>query len=267
MGFFGSLIKGVVGAATGGVGNAVLGLAGDVLGGMSGSKKSSTTTGSTQSTQLRDWTPEEQAAYSQAMAGLASAGQPMTAANEAALRDKIYQANYQPAAQAIQTGLATAQANDYASAARRGAANSSATVGQGATNNATAARELGLASQNATIAAENAKIQEEQQRQQAAANYVATINALWTQRLNGSSIVNTGTSTANDGGGSTLENILGGIGSAIGNKDSWLNQNVLGKKKSSPSGGGTGGGTSTTVLGSGSSRNTDWNNASGRKSA
>ncbi len=235
MGFLGGLIKGAVGLATGGVGGAVLGLAGDLLGGaggggsQSGSQSGSST--STQQMQLRDWSAQEQSLYNQAAAGLAASGQPMTPEAEAAIRKRIYDANFQPQQQAIQEGLATAGANRYSQAARRGAGQSSATVAGSATDDARAAREVGLASQNATISAENQVLAQQQAQIQASQSYVQTMNALWDQRTKGSKIVTSNTSTASaneskDGGG-----IWGGIGYALGNKDSWLNKNVLGKAK------------------------------------
>lgn len=241
MGFLGGLIKGAVGLATGGVGGAVLGLAGDLLGGaggggsQSGSQSGSST--STQQMQLRDWSAQEQSLYNQAAAGLAASGQPMTPEAEAAIRKRIYDANFQPQQQAIQEGLATAGANRYSQAARRGAGQSSATVAGSATDDARAARELGLASQNATISAENQVLAQQQAQIQASQSYVQTMNALWDQRTKGSKIVTSNSSTGSSeqkqpGGG-----LWGGIGAALGNKDSWLNQNVLNKPKIPTSGG------------------------------
>ena len=245
MGLFSSIIKGVVGAATGGVGGAVLGLAGDLLGGAGGGSSGSasgsgTTSGSsTQQTIMRDWSPAEQTAYNQAMAGLAQSGQPVTPEAEAAIRKRIYDANFLPAQQQIQQGLANSAAQNYSLAARRGAGQTSAAVARGGTDAAMAAREIGLASQNATIAAENQVMAQEQLRMQNVQNYIQQMNALWDARIKGSKIVTTNTGTSSqtqqqstDGGG-----LLGGIGYALGNKDSWLNQNVLNRKKavSSPS--------------------------------
>ena len=239
MSFLGGLIKGAVGLATGGVGGAVMGLAGDLLGGAGGGAKQSGSQSqsgtSTQQMQLRDWSSQEQALYNQAAAGLAASGQPMTPAAEAAIRKRIYDANFLPQQQAIQEGLATAGANRYSQAARRGAGQSSATVAGSATDDARAARELGLASQNATISAENQLLAQQQQQIQASQSYIQTMNALWDQRTKGSKIVQTtsssGSSEAKQPGGG----LLGGLGYALGNKDSWLNTNVLNKKK--PSGG------------------------------
>ncbi|MBM3495940.1 MAG: hypothetical protein FJX72_16695 [Armatimonadetes bacterium] len=249
-GFLGGLLKGVVkgvtglaGLATGGVGSTILGIAGDVLSGAGGGgkQKTSSSTGTsgttTQQTMLRDWTATEQGLYDQAAAGLAAAGQPMTPEAAAAIRERIYQANFLPQRQAIEEGLATAGANRYSQAARRGAGQSSATVAGSATDEARAARELGLASQNATIAAENQVLAQQQAAIAASQSYVQTMNALWDQRLKGSKIVQSSTSsghssseTRQPGGG-----LLGGIGAALGNKDSWLNKNVLGSgKKSKP---------------------------------
>lgn len=239
MSFLGGLIKGAVGLATGGVGGAVLGLAGDLLGGAGGgsSSKGVSSSGSTntqtQQTQLRDWTQTEQSLYDQAAAGLAASGQPMTPEAAAAIRERIQQANFLPQKQAIEEGLATAGATRYSQAARRGAGQSSATVAGSATDDARAARELGLAAQNATIAAENQVLAQQQMQLQASQNYIQTMNALWDQRTKGSKIVQTSSSEGRQtreesqpGGG-----LLGGIGYALGNKDSWLNQNVLNKPK------------------------------------
>lgn len=239
------LLGSILGAATsiipgGGLIKGALGLAGDVLGGMGGSN-SATSSGSTsgvntQTTELRAWTPAEQTALDNAMAGLAQSGVPMTPEIEAALRERIFQANYQPAAQAINQGLQTGQATDYANAARRGAGASSATVTGGKIQEARAATALGTAAQNATISAENAYLAEEQNRRAAATSYIDTMNSLWSNRLHGSKIVNTSsgtsTSTGTEGGGSLTEQVLGGLGSALGNKDSFLNTSILGRKKS-----------------------------------
>lgn len=239
MSFLGGLIKGAVGLATGGVGGAVMGLAGDLLGGagggsqQSGSQSQSGT--STQQMQLRDWSGKEEALYNQAAAGLAASGQPMTPAAEAAIRKRIYDANFLPQQDAIQEGLATAGANRYSQAARRGAGQSSATVAGSATDDARAARELGLASQNATIAAENQVMAQQQQQMQASQNYIQTMNALWDQRTKGSKIVTSNSSTSSASEQSPGGGIWGGVGAMLGNKDSWLNTNVLNKKK--PSGG------------------------------
>jgi hypothetical protein len=235
MSFLGGLIKGAVGLATGGVGSAVLGLAGDLLGGAGGgqSQTGSQSGGgtSTQQTQMRDWSATEESLYNQAAAGLAASGQPMTPAAEAAIRKRIYDANFLPQKQAIEDGLATAGANNYSQAARRGAGQSSATVAGSATDAARAAREVGLASQNATISAEN-QVLAQQQQVQASQSYVQTMNALWDQRTKGSKIVTTNSSNASSSQQSPGGGLLGGIGYALGNKDSWLNKNVLGKKKS-----------------------------------
>jgi hypothetical protein len=226
MSFLGGLIKGAVGLATGGVGSAVLGLAGDLLGGAGGGQSQtasqSGSSTSTQETQLRDFSAKEQSLYNQAAAGLAASGQPMTPAAEAAIRKRIYDANFLPQQQAIENGLATAGANRYSQAARRGAGQSSATVAGSATDAAVAAREVGLASQNATIAAET--------QLQASQSYIQTMNALWDQRTKGSKIVTTNSSNASSSQQSPGGGLLGGIGYALGNKDSWLNKNVLKKQ-------------------------------------
>lgn len=239
MSFLGGLIKGAVGLATGGVGGAVLGLAGDLLGGAGGGAKQSGSQSqfgaSSQQMQLRDWSSQEQALYNQAAAGLAASGQPMTPAAEAAIRKRIYDANFLPQKQAIEEGLATAGANRYSQAARRGAGQSSATVAGSATDEARAARELGLASQNATISAENQVMAQQQMQQQASQSYIQTMNALWDQRTKGSKIVTSNSSTGSASEQSPGGGIWGGLGYALGNKDSWLNTNVLNKAK--PSGG------------------------------
>lgn len=240
MGFFsglGKLVKGAVGLATGGVGNAVLGVAGDLLAGGGGGQKQSgsSSTGasgtSTQQTMLRDWSPEERAVYEQAMAGMAASGQPMTPAAEAEIRKRIYDANFLPAQQAIQQNLATGAAQNYSLAARRGGGQTSAVQGQGATDVATAGRLTGEASQNATIAAENQLLAEKQMQMQNTQNYLSQINAMWDARLKGSKVV---TSNSSSGYSTSESSIPGGgiggaIGYALGNKDSWLNKNVLGK--------------------------------------
>jgi hypothetical protein len=234
MSFLGGLIKGAVGLATGGVGSAVLGLAGDLLGGAGGgqSQTASQSSGgsSTQQMQLRDFTATEESLYNQAAAGLAASGQPMTPAAEAAIRKRIYDANFLPQQQAIENGLATAGANRYSQAARRGAGQSSATVAGSATDAAVAAREVGLASQNATIAAENQLLAQQQAQLQASQSYIQTMNALWDQRTKGSKIVTTNSSNASSSQQSPGGGLLGGIGYALGNKDSWLNKNVLKKQ-------------------------------------
>lgn len=235
MSFLGGLIKGAVGLATGGTGGAILGLAGDLLGGAGGGQKQTGATSSsgmtTQQTMLRDWTGKEQALYDQAAAGLAAAGQPMTPEAAAQIRERIYQANFLPQQDAIKEGLATAGATRYSQAARRGAGQSSATVAGSATDDARAARELGLASQNATIAAENQALAQQQMNIAASQSYVQTMNALWDQRLKGSKIVTSNTSSGTSSAESPGGGLLGGIGYALGNKDSWLNKNVLNKPK------------------------------------
>lgn len=242
MSFLGTIFKAATSVIPGGsLVKGALGLAGDIIGGSGGGTKASSSgsqsQSTTQQTQLRDWTPQEQIAYNNAMAGLAAAGQPMTPEAEAAMRDKIYQANYNPAATAIKSGLETAQADTYANAARRGASQTSTTGAASATNDAVAARELGLASSNATIAAENAFLAEQQRQQQAAAQHVATLNSLWSARLQGSKIVNSssGSTSANEssGGGSFGERLAQGVGYALGNKDSYLNTSIFGSKSKS----------------------------------
>jgi hypothetical protein len=94
---------------------------------------------------------------------------------------------------------------------------------------------VGLASQNATISAENQLMAQQQQQMQASQNYIQTMNALWDQRTKGSKIVTTNSSTTSASEQSPGGGLLGGLGYALGNKDSWLNKNVLGKK---PMGGG-----------------------------
>lgn len=233
MGFFGSLLKGVAGAATGflsgGPAGAVAGgIAGLASGGGGTTSSGSTANNSTmQYTELRPFTAQEQSLYDQAVANIQSAGKPLTDLEKQQLRERIFQASYQPQATAINQSFNTAQAQGYANAARRGAGFNSATNEASGTREAQRASTLGQAANQATLNAEQMIAQEQEQRRLATASALDQLNTVWNQRLAGSKIINTGssrstgTSTQPD---SFWQTAAAGVGAALTDKDSWWNK-------------------------------------------
>lgn len=246
MGFFGSLLKGVTGAATGLLSGGPVGaIAGGIAGLASGgggttSSSGSGTTASSQYTELRPFTAAEQSMYDQAVANIQSSGKPLTDLEKQQLRERIFQASYQPQATAINQSFDTAQAQGYANAARRGAGFNSATNEASATREASRAQTLGQAANQATLNAEQMIAQEQEQRRLAVASALDQLNTVWNQRLSGSKIVNTGSTSQTQNTtqpDSFWQTAAGAVGQAITDKDSWWN-----KRKKSTTGTKTAGG-------------------------
>ncbi len=250
MGFFGSLIKGVAGAATGflsggPVGAVAGGIAGLASSGDSSSASGSGTSSSSQYTELRPFTPQEQSLYDQAVANIQSAGKPLTDLEKQQLRERIFNASYQPQATAINQSYDTAQAQGYANAARRGAGFNSATNEASGTREAARAQTLGQAANQATLNAEQMIAQEQEQRRLAAASALDQLNTVWNQRLSGSKIINTGSTSSsqtNTGADSFWQTVASGVGQAITDKDSWWNKRKTTGGSTGSSGKTTGGG-------------------------
>ena len=230
MGF--NLFKAIGGAATGFLAGGPIGaVAGGVAGGFSSpdSATNSSRANQTQTeyTQLREFTPQEQSVYDQAIGNLQASGKPLTEQEKQALRERIFAASYNPQAQAIEQGYATAGATDYANAARRGGGFNSASADRADLRTASKSRELGRAADSATLTAENQILQEQENRRMASASALDQMNAMWDARLKGSKIVRTGGSASEStvtGQDNFWQTAAAGVGSALTNKDSWWNK-------------------------------------------
>jgi hypothetical protein len=233
MGFLSGLVGGVTGFLTGGpVGAAVGAVSGFASGGGDKSTGSSSSSSSTsQQTELRPFSAQEQTLYDSAMSSAQAAGKPMTELEKTQLRERIFNASYQPQAQAITQSYQTAGAQNYANAARRGGAFNSSTKDREDLNAASQARDLGSAANTATLNAEQMLLQEQENRRLAVASANDTLNSLWDARLKGSKIVNTSSGrgkTETKSPDTFWQTAASGIGQALTDKDSWWNKRSSG---------------------------------------
>jgi hypothetical protein len=232
MSFLGGLGRAVVGGITGLAQGGPLGAAVGVLGGAFGGgdkekrQSSSTSSTSTSTTKLRPWEAGEQAMVNNAMGSIA-ANQPMTAADASAQRDRIYSSLFDPAAKALNESAATSQAQLYSSAARRGAADNTATRSEQLKIEARKGSALADVSSSASLKAEDVYLQEEQNRRNNILTSIQELGQAWNQRLQGSTIVQTGgqsgtaTSTTPN---NFFSSAAAGIGSAVTDKNSYFNK-------------------------------------------
>lgn len=224
MGLFKAIGGALTGLATGGpLGAAAGGIAGLASGGGDKSTQTQNST-STEQMKLADWTPEQKATVDQAFKNLGLAGQAMTPEQQDALRKSIYDNMYGQASQEINQAADTQEANRFSLAARRGAGDTSASRDQQLLNQAGVQRNLGLASMQADLASRQQVIQEDANTRANMAAQLATLNEMWNQRKAGSKIVRTGGGTQTYTAADTFgQSIAAGLGSAITDKESWLN--------------------------------------------
>jgi hypothetical protein len=173
MGFLSGLVGGVTGFLTGGpVGAAVGAVSGFASGGGDKTTGSSSSSSSTsQQTELRPFSAQEQTLYDSAMSSAQAAGKPMTELEKTQLRERIFNASYQPQAQAITQGRRTTPTP-------RGAVGpfNSSTKDREDLNAASQARDLGSAANTATLNAEQMLLQEQENRRLAVASANDTLN-------------------------------------------------------------------------------------------
>lgn len=225
MGFWSSLGKGLTGGAAGlligGPAGAAVGAASGLMSGGGNSSTGAQT--STRSVDLRNMTPEERAQHERSSAGLLGASSEMSVDEIEASRNRNYEALYGRASGEIEQRGENVRAGLTSSAARRGAAVSSAGMDRELLSTASEQRELGRASQDATVGAEQLLLQERADRRASAAAYQQQLDSIWNKRLSTSAVTTTGTteSTSPD---TFWQYAAAGLGSSVTNKESWLNK-------------------------------------------
>ncbi len=223
MGFWNSLGKGILGAGAGLIGSGGNPL-GAIAGGISGLTSGGDTSSSTQSqqtsgsrqTQLRDYTPEEQALFDQAQQGLMASGENLTPEAIEKLRQERYDLLYGSASSEINRSSNLAQQSGYAANARRGLSGSTNTQTMAQGREGDRQRSLGLASTQSHMSADQMVQMEQEQRRANAAAYMDRMNNMWNQRLIGSKVVTTGSGSA-AGTQTTPDNFLGDAAGLVGN--------------------------------------------------
>lgn len=232
MGFFGSLGRGILGAGVGFLtGGPVGAAAGGVSGLLSGDSAGRTTNTSnatsntaTRQTELRDFDTQEQQVVDQAYRGLTSQG---PGVDTGEIRDRLYGLS----SGAINERYEADAARDYSNRASRGAASSSAGDVRQDRQTALQSRELGRASDRAYISAEELAMRERANQQAEAREYMGRLNSMWNRQLQGSKI--TTTSSGSSSGQAVapdtfLPSVAAGLGYAVGNDNSYLNNDLLG---------------------------------------
>ena len=211
------------GFAMGGpVGAVAGGLAGLFSGGGDTSVQESRTT-STEQMNLRKWTGQEQGAVNQAFESLGLAGAPMSPEERADMEQKIYDAIYNQSSSKIQEGFASAEAGQYAAARRRGGGNTSASADQQVLNKASLGRELGFASDRATLGAREGYLAESADRRQTGLAELQKLSELYRMRESGSKITRTSHTTGSYQSPDTFwQSAALGVGDALRDEDSWL---------------------------------------------
>ncbi len=190
MGFWNNALK-IVSAPAAGLADVLGGEAGRTT---TGTQTSTTTQSGTRGVDLREQTEAERQLQEQSMQGLIDASAQMTPEQLAARRQESYNALFNPAAANIQQGYQRLGAQQYANAASRGLAGSSRGEDQELLNRSSQGRELGQASQQATLGARQLEATDEAQRIARAAEMRAAVNDLWRNRLASSTITTTGQS-------------------------------------------------------------------------
>lgn len=226
MGFFGEigrgLLGGVAGLATGGPIGAAAGFASGLMSGSSAGRTTNVNNTSTRTTQLRAWDPQEESVVNQAMQGLGSALEGMSPEEvesaRLALRDQIFGVS----SQNIKDTFDTREARDYSAAAHRGQSNTSAGHVRSGQRAAQEGRQLASAGVEADLASRQIEAQQAQLRQAAINNRLAVLGQMWNQRLQGSTVVQTGAGQTVSPD-TFLPSISAGLGYAVGNEDSYLN--------------------------------------------
>jgi hypothetical protein len=134
------------------------------------------------------------------------------------LEAQIFASLFNPASQELSNQYNTLSGQNYSNAARRGAANTSRTVGQDrATTSAQATDQANLQAQ-AQLQAMQVRMQEQENRRQAAQAALNQVNSMWQNRLARSGVATTGsgqgaTSTPN----TTASTIFGSLGASAAN--------------------------------------------------
>lgn len=246
MGFLGDFFgkKGLnarIGAATGFVasgGNPLGGIAGGLAGFQSGgdTATSSTNTTGTSQMHLRDLTPEERALQTGAF-GAVAANQGLTPEQANELRQSEFDRIFGSSSRAINTSFNLAQDRGFASDARRGLAGASASGARTDAREGLRQRNLQEASASAEGQALQAALLEQENRRATQASALAQLNSVWANRVRGSKVTTTGTGAGSQTGPDDfLQTALLGLGSAITNNNSSLNNGLLGGGTPTPTG-------------------------------
>lgn len=144
-----SLFSTIGGAVAGFASGGPLGALAGGIGGLLGNQNQQTT-----EQVLRELTPQQQAILDQAFATYGESLERMTPEAEAALRDTLYQAAYNPQAKAIRSSYAQTGGQQDATLARRGMLDSSTAQTVAGDRQARQAGDLADAASNATIQSE-----------------------------------------------------------------------------------------------------------------
>lgn len=235
MGFFSNLGKGLLGGVGGFLAGGPLGAAAGFAGGLLSSDPSSRMTNmsanqtSTTQTQLRGLDPTEQGLHDASSAGAMASMQQMTPEAQAQMLQQNREALLSGSNLAINTSYDDAAARQYANEASRGAAGGSTGNARADRQQALRGRELGLASDRATIESQNMMLQQRADRRANAAQYMNNLRDVWNRQLQGSAITTTGSSTSTTlAPDTTIPDAMGLIGHGLTSPDSYYNNDLLG---------------------------------------
>jgi len=235
MSIFSTLGGAAVGFLTGGPVGAVIG---GVSGAMSGGSASRTTSSSgshnstsTRSVDLNPYSRREAGIVGQSERGIAELQGGASPEDLDARRQEAYDRLYGLSSDRINEASRAAGERDYGNRARRGAASGSAGIRTDQQRSAMTQRELGTASNQAALSAEDLVARDEQMRLQNIESYRATLRDMWRKRLEGSSITTTNQGTSSGSAvtpDTTMPSLAAGMGNALTDDSSWLNTNLLG---------------------------------------
>jgi len=223
MGFWKGVGGAVTGALSGGPVGAAIGFGAGLLSGDNTSETTSTNR-STREVDLSRMTGDQSRQHGVSSAGLLDASRGMSTEEIDASRQRNYDALFGRASGEINQNFATLGARNTASDARRGAKVSSAGLDRQDQRDAAQGRELGRASQEATIGAEELLLAERADRRASAEAYQRQLDSIWQKRLSTSKITTnstgTGTSTSPD---TFWQSAAAMAGNAVTDDESYLN--------------------------------------------
>lgn len=222
MGILGAVAGGLAGLATGGPVGAAVG----ALGGLGSGGDTSSSSGSfrvEERMNLADWTPEQRYIVENAMNSINKFTMGMNPAQAMKLKQGIYDAMFGTAKDALTSEYNRREAEQQGLRARRGQ-DTSTSKEDALLSRARLAREVGLASNQATLGAESAFQQERATRINEAMATLQALSEMWNERKAASTIVKSGTSNSQTTTPDTsLSSSFGAFSSALGDSSSWWN--------------------------------------------
>lgn len=227
MSFLGNIGRGLLGGAVGFLSGGPVGAAAGLVGGLSSGGQSGTASSSstTSSVNMRPWDIKESTAYGGAMDSMIANGTPMSAADAEAYRTRMFNAIYNPAANAVNQAATTASATNYANAARRGAGANSTTKQEQTLIDSKKQAQLGDVASQATAQAEQAYMAEEANRRANMASAISELGQLWQQRLAGSSTTTSSSGTNTDTSPNPFwGTAAAGLATAVNDPNSYFNR-------------------------------------------